>query len=80
MKIKNTFEQDWREAFDSFHKLSRDVQQILRRCAAEHLVARGAEEVGSSDISHELFAMWKMSGRNWQQVVQEEFELFAQSN
>lgn len=71
---------DWATCFESFHLLSLDVRQVLRRCAAEHLVERGCEEVGSSDISHELFAMWNGCERNWEKVMLEEFGLFVENS
>lgn len=74
----NTNDQ-WDICFEAFHKLEPETRNILRRCATEHLIADGAEEVGSSDISHELFQMYKISGRNWMQALQDEFEAFAQT-
>ena len=69
----------WDICFEAFHKLAPGVQLILRRCATEHLIAGGCEEIGSSDISHELFQMWKIAQRNWMQALQDEFEAFAQT-
>lgn len=74
------YQSDWSECFASFHLLSKHFQQLLRNCAADHLIARGCEEVGSSDTSHELYAMWRGGQRNWNTVVLEEFELFASQN
>lgn len=67
----------WNEAMHSFKLLSPSMQQILRRCATERLVDSGCEEVGSSDCNAELVAMWRIGGRNWNQVVLNEFEAFA---
>lgn len=69
----------WDICFDAFHALAPETRNILRNCAVKHLIADGAEEVGSSDINHELFSMWKISGRNWMQALQDEFEAFAQT-
>jgi alpha-ketoglutarate-dependent taurine dioxygenase len=67
----------WNECFASFRLLSNEVQQLLRRCAVNHLVEKGAEEVGSSDTSHELFYLWKINQRSWESVVMDEFRNFC---
>lgn len=69
----------WDICFEAFRMLEPETQQILRRCAANHLIADGAKEVGSSDTSHELFSMWKIAQRNWRQALQDEFETFTQT-
>ena len=69
----------WEICFEEFRKLEPETQHILRRCAADHLIADGCEEVGSSDTNHELFSMWKIAQRNWMQALQDEFEAFVQT-
>ena len=69
----------WAICFEEFHKLEPETRNILRKCAADHMIADGAEEVGSSDISAELFSMYKIAQRNWMQALQAEFEAFAQT-
>ena len=67
--MKNTFEQDWKEAFDSYKNLPEESRMMLRGGAADALIERGAEEVGSSDVNHELFSEWKINDRSWDKVL-----------
>lgn len=69
MNNNNVFETSWKQCFSEYKLLSQTLQQILRSCAAQHLIDKGNEEVGSSDTSHELFSMWKISDKNWSEVV-----------
>lgn len=55
----------------SWGELGVITQICLRRAAVNALIARGAEEVGSSDISHELFSRYRRHGGDWNQVVSE---------
>ncbi len=64
MKINN-----WTLCFDQLDAQSGVTRQILRRSAAQRLVDRGFEEVGSSDINHELFAMWQEADQCWQTAM-----------
>jgi hypothetical protein len=64
MNKKYTFE----EAMNSFKQRSQVAQQILRRIASQRLVNSGAEEVGSSDINHELVSMCNEFGGDWDEV------------
>ena len=77
--MNNITNDQWDICFEAFHKLEPETRNILRNCAVNHLIADGCEEVGSSDTNHELFSMWKISGRNWMQALQDEFEAFAQT-
>ena len=67
----------WDYCFEQFNALSNMTRSILRRCAANHLVDRGFEEVGSSDINHELFGMWETYDQDWARVMTSELDLFA---
>lgn len=69
---------EWNEAFHSFKLLGKDIQSILRNCAVQHMIERGCEEVGSSDVNHELFSMYRTGRKSWQQVVIDELEDFAE--
>jgi hypothetical protein len=59
----------WNECFSQFRLMGSITQNILRNCAAQHLVRDGFDEVGSSDISHELFSMWRGAGGDWQKAI-----------
>ena len=68
---------NWKTCFDQFDDMSSQARQVLRRCASDRMVARGFEEVGSSDINHELFAMWNYADNDWHQAFINEVDAFA---
>lgn len=69
MKNKDTFQTRWQTCFDQFKQMGKTTQQIMRNCAIVRLIENGAEEVGSSDVSHSLFAMWEQAGNDWQKAI-----------
>jgi hypothetical protein len=68
---------NWTLCFDQLDAQSGMTRHILRRCAADRLSSKGFEEIGSSDINHELFAMWSEANRCWQTAVINEVEVFS---
>lgn len=68
---------EWTLCFDQLNAMSGLARQTLRRCAADHLVTRGFEEVGSSDVNHELFAMWRLADKDWNKAFMLEVNAFA---
>ena len=60
---------NWEECFKQFQALAMGTRQILRSCAVTRLVNNGHDEVGSSDVNHELFAMWRTSEGDWDQAI-----------
>ena len=59
----------WTECFELYNILSPDLRMVLRKCAAERLINNGAEEVGSSDINHELVSMWTAADGFWHLAI-----------
>lgn len=59
----------WETAFAKFRELAPFTQQCLRRAAAARLVECGADEVGSSDVSHCLFSAFRRCGGDWTAVI-----------
>ncbi len=59
----------WTQCFKQFRTLSFETQQCMRSYAAMVLVEEGAQEVGSSDVNHQLFAMWEQCNENWSEVI-----------
>jgi hypothetical protein len=55
---KPTFE----EAMQAYRNTEDLIKPFLRRLAARRLVNAGAEEVGTSDINHELYHMFSEYG------------------
>jgi hypothetical protein len=41
----------------------------MRSYASMVLVEEGAQEVGSSDINHQLYSMWKQCNENWSEAI-----------
>lgn len=59
----------WTECFELYNILSPDLRQALRKCAIDRLIQSGAEEVGSSDVNHELFSMWMAADGYWHYAI-----------
>jgi len=59
----------WTECFELYKTLSPDLKQVLRKCATDRLIQSGAQEVGSSDVNHELFTMWTAADGFWHQAI-----------
>ena len=67
---------NWALCFEQYKAMSDMSRHILRRCAADRLSSFGVDEIGSSDINHELFTMWRQANQNWQQALVNEAEDF----
>ena len=65
---------NWALCFEQYNGMSEMARHILRRCAADRLSAAGLDEIGSSDINHELYAMWRQSDQDWYQAIIDEAE------
>ena len=59
----------WTECFSQYRLLGGLTQAMLRKWAADFLVERGFDEIGSSDINHSLFGMWEAAGGDWQKAI-----------
>ena len=59
----------WNECFSQFNLLGGLTQNMLRKWAADFLVERGFDEIGSSDINHSLFGMWEAADGDWQKEI-----------
>lgn len=59
----------WETAFAKFRNLSPDIQAGLRSYAVDSLLRSGFAEIGSSDISHNLFAEYRRANGDWMAVV-----------
>lgn len=59
----------WNECFSQYRLLGGLTQAMLRKWAADFLVERGFDEIGSSDINHSLFGMWEAAGGDWQKAI-----------
>lgn len=60
---------EWDEAFKAFNDLPKDIKLALRRNCADLMEQEGCEEIGSSDINHKLFSLYKMNNKSWQAVI-----------
>ena len=68
---------DWPTFIEQFNKLGDLTRTILRNSATNRLIEDGFEEIGSSDISHELYAMWKHADKDFSKAVINEVNRFA---
>ena len=73
------FQNAWTEAFSQYRLLGPLMKNILRNAATNRLIEKGFEEVGSSDVNHELFHMWEIANYDWQKAVLIEVDNFAAS-
>lgn len=74
-----SFQEVWTEAFSQYRLLGPLMKNILRNAATNRLVERGFEEVGTSDVNHELFHMWEIANYDWQKAALIEVDNFAAS-
>jgi hypothetical protein len=62
----------WQTCFESFAQQSDLTRICIRRAAGMILARRNAGgEVGSSDISHEIFAAYRRNDGQWPEVILE---------
>lgn len=59
----------WEECFTEFYSMSEMARMVLRQCASDRLSCKGFEEIGSSDINHELYHMWSTNDYDWHNVL-----------
>jgi hypothetical protein len=72
MNKKYTFE----EAMEAYRLRSELGKKMLRGIASMRLVRRGAEEVGTSDINHELCAMYNEYNGDYDECYLEELDQY----
>lgn len=56
--MKKTFQ----EIIEEYKSLPFVERHLLRRAAADSLIASGADEVGSSDTNHEMVSLYNQHG------------------
>jgi hypothetical protein len=75
------FEQDWNEWREMMKTLS-PLTQMAVRAGASYRLSREMEGtgcgIGSSDINHEMFSMWKSNGKDKDAYVQVCVELYEE--
>jgi|WetSurMetagenome_2_1015567.scaffolds.fasta_scaffold65360_5 hypothetical protein len=57
--MEETFEVRWAEAMNWWKGQSENAQGLIRRIAEDNLIERGAEEIGSSDLNHAVYALYQ---------------------
>lgn len=65
----STAHDTWDVAFGAYNKLPREIQLALRRNAADLMEQEGYEEIGSSDVNHYLYGLYKTNNQSWQAVI-----------
>ncbi len=73
MNKRYTFE----EAMASYKLRSEIGRRLLRNIASRRLVNHGCTEVGSSDINHELYAMFNEYNGDWDQCYIDALEDYS---
>ncbi len=63
------------EAMEAYKKQCDLTRRLLRRFASQRVVYGGAEEVGSSDINHELCAIYNEFDGDYEAALDEFFQL-----
>jgi len=80
-KRKDTFIQDWEQWADMMNSLPFEIRANSRSAAAYSIVKSGMLPEGcgisSSDINHELFSLWKSSGKDFATYISTLVELLA---
>lgn len=57
--MEETLEVRWAEAMGWWKSQTEIVQKLIRRIASDKLIEEGAEEVGSSDVNHSVYALYQ---------------------
>ena len=47
----------WKKAMDWWKNSSDSI--LIRKAACDKMIQRGCEEIGSSDVNHEVYSMWQ---------------------
>jgi len=47
----------WEAAMKIWKDLPAEENRLLRRASVQRMIARGVEEVGTSDVNHEVYAL-----------------------
>ena len=80
-QYQKQFEMDWKEWQEVMKSLS-PLTQIQVRSGASYRLNRELEGtgcgIGSSDINHEMFGIWKGNGKDTDAYVQECVELYEE--
>lgn len=80
-QYQKQFEADWNEWRDMYKNLSPLTQQHVRSGASYNL-SRMMEGsgcgIGSSDINHEMFSIWKSVGKDIKAYIEACYELYLE--
>lgn len=64
MELRDTFK-------EQLNNLPFVKRQLLRRLAVEKLKDFSFEEIGSSDVSNELFSLWKSYNQSFDAILED---------
>ena len=59
---KNRMKDNFKSVMDEFLALPDFHKRVIRQYAVQHLIDMGAEEVGSSDVSHSIVGLYNQVG------------------
>lgn len=59
----------WDEAFEAFNRLPGPIKYSIRRSTVDLMLEEDCEEIGSSDVNHRMFDLYKTNNNSWQAVI-----------
>ena len=65
----STTQVTWEEAFGAYNQLPLGIRMALRHNTASLMEEEGYDEIGSSDVNHRMFSLYKENNNSWQAVV-----------
>jgi hypothetical protein len=71
--INTVMEQELNNFREQLNELSFADRQLLRRIAVYRLREFSVEEIGSSDVTNELFSMWKNYSKSFRAILDEQY-------
>lgn len=80
-QYQKQFEKDWNEWREMMKTLSPLAQQQVRSGASYNLIKEMEGSgcgIGSSDINHEMFSIWKSVGKDLEHYIQACYELYLE--
>ena len=60
---------------EAYNKQCDLTRRLVRRFASQRLVSGGAQEVGTSDINHEIHAIWREYDGDFEEAITEFLDL-----
>lgn len=59
----------WDKAFEDFNRLPGPIKYSIRQSTVDLMLEEDCEEIGSSDVNHRMFDLYKTNNNSWQAVI-----------